>query len=659
MSKPLSLADRFARLARWNAAYRSGTPLVSDAVFDTEEAALKVLDPTNAVWNTVGVAVPSGGSWPKAAHAIPMGSLDKCQFEADVAADASNASDGHTDLRSWWPKVKAKGQKAITHKLDGISIDLVYRHRKLVQAITRGDGSTGEDITRNVLLMEGAVRVLPASMPDSVNVRGEIVVRRSKFKVHFPGESNERNTASGKSKSQTDSSMCQYLTVVAYQLLPDGVPLVTKSAEIDALENMGFVTPPCALVSTIDELVAVFDEYVATERDKLDWIIDGLVVDLNDRDEREALGSHNMRPNGARALKFPHAQKVTILRAIRWQVGKSGRLTPVADFDTVNLAGANVSKASLHNIGYMDELAGDAGQTNLSVGDEIMVARRNDVIPYVESVTEPNDDANAVVFSIPTECPDCAAAVERNGAYLICPNGDSCPAQISGAMKRWISKIGVLHFGTSLIDMLCETGTVERIGDLYTLDPAKVAAMNIGGRKVGGTADKAFRNLHAKTTLPLHVFIGSLGIPLVGRSTAKTLVDAGLDSLNKMSKVKVSTVAAIPGMGQTRAESFVDGFWDLLDRGVIAGLLAHITIAAQATGAFSGKSVCFTNVRDATCETAIEAAGGTVKSGVGKALTILVAKDPKGTSGKLAKARKYGVEIIDIEEMWTRLGGRP
>jgi len=537
--------------------------------------------------------------------------------------------------------------------------DLVYRGRKLVQAITRGDGAEGEDITRNVLLMEGAVRVLPASCPDDVNVRGEIIVRKSKFAAEFPGESNTRNTAAGTAKRQSDYAKAAHLTVVAYQYLPAGVPMASKDAEIDALTHMGFVTTPRYEARTSAEVIAIFAGYVASKRDALDWDIDGLVVDVNDRDEREALGSHNMRPNGARALKFPHAQKATKLRDVRWQVGKSGRLTPVADFDTVNLAGANVSKASLHNIGYMDELASDAGQETLALGDEIMVARRNDVIPYVEAVLVPTEDEPATIFEPPTECPDCGTATERDGAYLICPNGDACPAQISGAIKRWIAKIEIKHFGTSLIDMLCETGAVERIADLYTLDPAKVAAMDMGGRKVGGTADKAFRNLHAKTTLPLATFVGSLGIPMIGRSMAGKLVDAGLSSLNAMSKAKVSEVADIPNVGNTKATAFCDGYWDLLDRGVITALLAHITIAAKATGAFSDKSVCLTGFRDATMTAAIEAQGGTVKSGVSKTLTILVTKDPTSQSGKAQKARKYGTEVIGVDEMWNRLGGRP
>jgi len=262
-------------------------------------------------------------------------------------------------------------------------------------------------------------------------------------------------------------------------------------------------------------------------------------------------------------------------------------------------------------------------------------------------------------FQVPTDCPECQATLERKGAYLICPAGDTCPAQISGSIKRWIDKVGIKHFGTSLIDMLCETGAVEDIAGLYKLDVKDVARMSFNGRLVGGSADRGFKNLHAKRVLPLHVFVGSLGIEMIGRSMAKTIVDAGFDSLNAMSKAKVADIAAIPGMGQTRAEKFCDGFWDLLDRGTIASLLAHITIAAQATGNFSGKSICMTGFRDPQMVTTIEAQGGTVKSGVSKSLTILVAKDANSTSGKAGKARKYGTEVIDIDEMWKRLGGKP
>ena len=643
-----TIQNLFDRIQAANAAYRNGTPLMTDAAYDALEDELRKLDPSHPHFATVGAAPLAGGGWPKVRHSIPMGSLNKAQEE--------------TDLKDWWPGRLT----TITHKLDGISLSLRYENRILVQALTRGDGEIGEDITRNVLLMQGVVRQLPATYktmvgplptPKTANVRGEIICRKSDFAAHFQGESNPRNTASGTAKRQSDPSKCKHLTVVAYQFLPDGKPLAHKRAELVALEDMGFVTSPCFPAATLGEAMTIYTDFVTTKRASLDWEIDGLVIDVDERDAREALGESNGRPRGAIAFKFPHDQKPSILRDVRWQVGKSGRVTPVADFDTVKLAGADVSKASLHNIEIIDALCAEAKVACLHAGDSILVARRNDVIPYLEAIITPCQTGLALLT--PTACPECSALLERDGAYLRCPAGDTCPAQVAGAVKRWISKIGVLHFGDALVDMLCETGKVETIADLYTLDPKDVAMMGMGGRMVGGTATKAFNNLHANKALPLHVFVGSLGIEHIGRSMAKTIVDAGFDSLNKMSKAKPADIAAIPGVGQTKAEAFCEGFWDLLDRGTITGLLAHVTVAAKATGAFSGMSVCMTGFRDAAMGAEIEAQGGTLKGSVSKDLTILVAKEPNSTSGKAEQARKYGTEIIGVDEMWDRLGGRP
>lgn len=637
--KQTIVADLFQRVQAANHAYRNGHPIMSDAAYDALEDELRKLDPGHLYFAKVGAAPLPGGGWPKVQHSIPMGSLNKAQ-----------TSD---DLKSWWPGSPV----LITHKFDGISVGLRYANGKLVQALTRGDGETGEDITRNVVLMQGVVQQIP--MGGTVYVRGEIVCRKSDFKTHFAGESNPRNTAAGTAKRQSDNAKCRHLTVMVYQYLPEGVPLETKRAELEVLEGMGFTIPASYLCNTLAEVQTVYDAYVATKRDALDYEIDGLVIDVNNLDTREALGQSNMRPKGAVAFKFPHDQKVTTLRAIRWQVGKSGRVTPVADFDTVSLAGANVSKASLHNIDYINTLATDAGQTHLRVGDEVMVARRNDVIPIVEELITPNSEPSAVVLHTASNCPECNTLLVREGAYLRCPNSDSCPAQIAGAVKRWIAKIGVLHFGTSLIDLLCESGKVETIADLYTLDPADVASMGMGGRQVGGTADKAFKNLHANKTIPLHVFVGSLGIELIGRSMAKTIADAGFDSLNKMSKAKPADIAAIPGVGQTKADAFCEGFWELLDRGTITGLLKHIKVADKAVGVLTGQSICMTGFRDKQMDCQVEALGGTIKSSVSKGLTYLVCKDPSSTSGKAQQARALGTTIVSIDEMWDLLGGKP
>lgn len=652
-----------ARLKQASDAYYNGQPIMTDAAFDALEAQLRALDPQHAWFTQVGAVAPSNGAWLKVRHTMPMGSLNKSQTEADFLA---------------WHQSAGGARLAITDKCDGMSICLVYKGRQLVQAITRGDGEIGEDITRNVLLMQGAVKRLPSvypngstgstQTPDLVYVRGEIVCTKSDFAANFPGESNPRNTASGTSKRQTGPDKCRYLTILAYQFLPNGEALGEKGWEIAALRDMGFSIPSFTIATTTAEAVQVYNDYVATKRAALDYDIDGLVIEVNSRNVREAMGERNHRPAGATAFKFPHDAAPTTLRSIRWQVGASGRVTPVAEFDVTLLAGAKVVQASLHNVANIARLIEESGinstqtppSTCLCEGDQILVCRRNDVIPYVEELLSRPLAGAVKELTTPTACPECSTVLVMNGEYLVCPNGDGCPAQISGALKRWISKIGVLHFGDALVDLLCEAGKVSGIADLYRLDPKDVAVMDMGGRRVGGTADKAIANLLAKRVLPLHVFVGSLGIPLIGRSMAKTIVDAGFDSLNKMSKAKVADIAAIPGVGPTKAEAFCDGFWDLLDRGVITDLLAvGVQIAQQATGAMSGKSMCQTGFRDAGMVTAFETAGGTVKSGVSKDLTYLVADDPTSNSGKAQKARQYGVQVIGITDMWTLLGGKP
>jgi len=264
------------------------------------------------------------------------------------------------------------------------------------------------------------------------------------------------------------------------------------------------------------------------------------------------------------------------------------------------------------------------------------------------------------VFGIPEKCPVCSGAVARDGEYLVCTNKVDCPAQVSGTIRRWIQKIGVLHFGEALIDLLCESGRINTIADLYRLDAKDVALMDMGGRRVGGTADKAFRNLRNKMTLPLHTFVGSLGIPNVGRTTVQAIVQGGFDSLAKMSKATPAQIAAIPGIGQATAEAFCDGFWERLDSGLIVDLLGvGLRIEKPKTGTLSGQTFCVTGFRDAALDAAIEAQGGTMKTSVSKGLTVLIVKDASSNSGKAQTARRYGTEVVGIDEMWNRLGGKP
>jgi DNA ligase (NAD+) len=362
-------ADKLqAQLTVARDAYYNGTPVMSDAAFDALEDELRKLDPNNAFFKKVGAPAPTGGAWPKVSHSIPMTSLNKVQTVPEFSA---------------WTGSVGNGILFITEKLDGISIGLKYTDRKLVQAVTRGDGLVGEDITRNVLLMQGAVKMLPPAIdgqptPKTVYVRGEIVCTRSDFKAHFPGESNPRNTASGTAKRQSDFEKAKHLTVIAYQLLPDGIPLDSKNIEFEALAKMGFITPNSYTASSAGEVEGIYNLYIKTKRAAIDYEIDGLVIDIADAKAREALGDLNGRPKGAVALKFPHDQKPTVLREIRWQVGNSGRITPVAIFDEVTLAGVQVERASLHTVRNVTAL-------KLFPGCRVLVSRRNDCIPYLEA----------------------------------------------------------------------------------------------------------------------------------------------------------------------------------------------------------------------------------------------------------------------------------
>jgi len=343
--------------------------VMTDAEFDTLEDQLRTLDPSNAFFSQVGAA-PVGGAWTKVKHTTPMGSLNKAQTAID--------------LMVWYKALGGVHPLYWSEKADGLSANLQYVNRKFVQGLTRGDGVVGEDVTRNMALVKGVVKVLPPTMPDGsptpdlVFVRGEVVLLTPDFKAHFPGESNPRNSASGTLKRQTDNSKCAYLTLRAYQYLPDGVSsLPTKAAEFGALKAAGFQTPNSGLCNTLSDVDKVYQNYIASTRVSIDYQIDGLVLDVNDTARRESFGDLNNRPKASVALKFPHEECPTVLKDILWQVGSSGRVTPVALFDAVVIGGANVERASLAGVRQVEHL-------KLSRGCRILVSRRNDCIPRVE-----------------------------------------------------------------------------------------------------------------------------------------------------------------------------------------------------------------------------------------------------------------------------------
>jgi DNA ligase (NAD+) len=631
-----------ARLETASNAYYNNAPIMSDAEYDALEASLRKVSPDHPVFAKVG-APPSTGSWTKVTHLVPMGSLNKAQ-----TAD---------EYEAW--HAKSPEDKIISEKLDGISLQLTYRDGQLVRGETRGDGLVGQDITRNVRIMKG----VPASIAlmGTVVVRSEVICKKSDFAAYFQGDSNPRNTASGTASCQSGWQACAHLTVLSYNLTVVGdKPCVHRAAEMRLLEKSGFETPNWWVLKTAAEVEEIRDSYIAGERDKLDYLIDGLVIEINYTDDREAMGARNLRPKGAIAYKFEHDEKVTTLVNILWQVGNSGRVTPVALFKSVELAGANVTQASLHNVANIENLVAGMGAHCFHEGDEILVSRRNDVIPYVEALVSLS--ATGLNFPTPSSCPSCGTVLIMRGKYLMCES-DDCPAQVLGALKRWVSKLNILHLGGTQLAALIDVGLVASIGDLYRLEEAEFAAVRMSGRRIGGMAKRAMKSLNEKRELPVDLFIGSLGIHLIGRKMVKLLVEAGIDDLNKMAKATEAEMAAIPGFGSGRAFAFRTGFdeckpliLDIMAAGVKI-TKPSVSVAPVATGdAMQGQAFCFTGVRDKEAEAEIVAQGGEMKSGVSKKVTILVCKDPTSTSGKAKKARALGIELITLETLWQRLG---
>lgn len=363
-------ADELEKLLPvWEAAYEQGKPLVSDEQYDAARDELRSIRPGSSALKKIGATPVT--EWAKVAHGFTMGSLDKVNLPEELLQWAKGTgvpvSDDPGFLWLFW-----------TEKLDGISIHLRYENGHFVQAITRGDGTTGEDITPNVRRMKGVVKNVPGF---TGSIRGEIVLFKSDLAKHFPDYANTRNAAAGISK-RYDGKGCEHLTVMVYSVLDSNMLEATAHNHGDELtqflwlKSQGFNTPSCEAVSRVSHVNRIWEQYQETLRDSLDYDIDGLVVRVNRLDLQYGLGEKDGRPLGATAFKFAPITRITTLRAVEWQVGASGRITPVAVVDPVNILGATIDHASLYNVAFIRK-------HNLEIGCQVLLTRGGDVIPKI------------------------------------------------------------------------------------------------------------------------------------------------------------------------------------------------------------------------------------------------------------------------------------
>jgi DNA ligase (NAD+) len=530
-------------------------------------------------------------------------------------------------------KIKTKFKFGISEKVDGFSLSLKYLAGELVQAITRGDGLIGEDVTVNVKKM----KQVPLTLPNKLNAtfRGEAVLFIEDFNEFFPDKANPRNAAAGTVR-RLDGERCEHLTFLCYDVLLENEAQITTEAEkYEILKKLGFVTPIFSLVDSLEEVIKVWQEYETGKRQNSEYEMDGLVITVNSLADQKVLGIVDQRPRYSRAFKFSAQMGETEIEKVEWFVGRTGRITPVAVVTPIKLAGVTITNITLHNLSEITRLG-------VTLNSKVLIKRAGDVIPKIERLIKVGTKA----IDIPAHCPSCQEATVAEDIFLWCRN-KACPAQGYGGLLHWVKSLEIKGFGDELVQQLFDAKMVVEPADFYKLTVKDIAGLDRRGEK---SATKVLEALHAKKELTVPEFIKGLGIPQVSDKIAE-VVQAQYHTLPEITEASVAELSAIHGIGEIFAQKLKTGLQER--KQIIKKLLEQVTLKPYEVisgGSLSGQSFCFTGVRDKNLEKDIAKLGGKIASGVSKTLTFLVAKDVEENSSKLVKARELGVKIVTLSE---------
>ena len=607
-------------------------------------------------------------------HAVPMLSI---RTETDTTEGGAREFDKRVRRDLKLAEDASPVEYASELKFDGLAINLRYEQGVLVQAATRGDGETGEDVGGNIRTIgQIPLRLIGVDAP-VLEVRGEVYMRRDDFEAlneaqRSKGEKtyvNPRNTAAGAVR-QLDSSITasRKLSFFAYGLgdVQGWAVPATHAALLDAMAAMGLpVDARRRVVQGADGLVA-FHAEIAAQRDALPFDIDGVVYKVNSRALQQQLGFVSREPRWAVAHKYPAQEQMTVLRGIDIQVGRTGKLTPVAKLEPVFVGGTTVSNATLHN-------EDEARRKDVRIGDTVIVRRAGDVIPEVVGVVVDKRPKNAgepfdLYKKLGGHCPVCGAVIVREEGEVDwrCSGGISCPAQRKQAMLHFAQRraLDIEGLGDKIVDQLVEAGVIKTLPDLYKLGVASLAQLE-------RMAEKSAANLVAaidkskQTTLAR--FLYSLGIRHVGETTAKDLA-RHFGALDRLMDASPEQLLEAPDVGPVVAQSIRTFFEQPHNREVVEQLRAagvtwteHDGEADTSPKPLAGKTFVLTGslptLEREDAKTLIEAAGGKVSGSVSKKTHYVVAGEAAGS--KLDKARELGVEVIDEAALRALLGASP
>jgi DNA ligase (NAD+) len=642
-------------------------PEISDADFDTLMNELKRIEAEHPELITPDSPTQRVGGKPregfvKARHSSPMLSLDNAYSEEE--------------LRDWERRVhELSGRTDLEYmcelKLDGMSLALVYRDGRLERGITRGDGSVGEDVTLNVRTVRSIPLVIAkdklkkAEIPSDFEVRGEMLMPLAAFrKLNEEREkqglatfANPRNFTAGTVRQLEPSITAQRrMDYFAYLLLKDGQTFFDRQSKaMDAMEVTGFkVNPNRKLAKNLDEVLQFIQSWEG-KRESLPYEIDGIVIKVDRTAWQRELGFTGKAPRWAIAYKYAARGAVTQIEDIVPQVGRTGKLTPVAWLKPVPIGGTTVSRATLHNMDFIEQLG-------VKIGDWVEVERGGDVIPKVVKVVEDKDHPRGhKSFQMPEHCPVCGGNVVRTPgeADHRCVNAN-CPAKLQGTILHFASRhvMDIDGLGEALVNQLTERGLVKNVADLYKLRKDDLLQLERMGEK---SADNVLSEIEDSKKLPLERVIYGLGIRFVGERTAQFLAEH-FGSLDAIMKASAEELEEVNEVGPRIAESIVEFFGDEHNRKLVDDLRdADLKFTGQKKEKgtkLAGKTFVLTgtlerHTRD-EAKKMIEDEGGRVSGSVSKKTDYVVAGSDAGS--KLDKARELKVSVIGEEELEKLVG---
>lgn len=642
--------------------YVENNPIVSDFEFDTLLRQLQELEAANPQFAdpnspTARVGSDLTSEFQSVEHTFPMLSLSNTYSLEELGEwiDRNEKEVGQTEY-------------VCELKFDGTAISLTYENGRLLRAVTRGDGSRGDDVTANVRTIRSVPLVLNGDdYPDFFEIRGEIFMPYSSFERlnaerAEAGEqlfANPRNAAAGTLKQQQSQVVARRgLDCTLYQLAGNKLPCDTHSGNLDAARRWGFkISEHTAICSSREEIFNYINHW-DVERKRLPFPTDGIVIKVNRDSVRRTLGYTSKAPKWAVAYKFKAEQATTRLLSIDYQVGRTGAITPVANLEPVQLAGTTVKRATLHNADQIELL-------DIRIGDMVYVEKGGEIIPKITGIDLSARQADSQPLEYITHCPECGATLVRyeGEAKHYCPNQNGCRPQILGRIVHFIRRkaMNIESLGEETVELLFANNLLHNIADLYDIKAEQIATLPRLGEK---SAENIIQSINNSRQVPFHRVLFALGIRFVGETTAKYLAEhfRSLDAIQSATREELTEAEEV---GEKIADAIIEYFADERNQQIIgrlraAGLQLTAKERTKASNALEGLtfviSGSFANHSRDELKALIDANGGKNLAAVSANTSYLLAGDKIGPA-KLQKANKLGIKIISEDEFIAMIGG--